>query len=129
MQTVRQTALLLCAAGALIAGPARAEVAGNWRVSGDISGRAFVVDCHFAPKGHDFGGTCVDTATGDAKVAGKTHVLTQGSATGNAVRWTYPTKVLFMSIDIDFAGTMAGNRIVGNVSAKGRKGTFSAVRQ
>lgn len=131
MHNMKKVAVLLSAATAsLAAAPAFAEMPGNWHVTGDIDGKAFAVDCKFAPQGKNFGGACVDAATGDAKVkAGKTHVLKQGTVIGNQVHWTYPTKVMFMSIDIDFAGTMSGNRITGKVSAKGREGTFTAVRK
>lgn len=122
--------LLALSATALTAAPAFAEVPGNWRVTGNIDGKAFTVDCRFAPKGQGFGGTCVDAATGDAKVkAGKAHELSQGTVSANHVHWTYPTKVMFMSIDINFDGTLTGNRITGKASAKGREGSFTAVRQ
>lgn len=114
----------------LSSSPASAEVAGTWRVSGEISGRAFVTDCRFEPRGSQFGGVCVDAATGDAKVkAGKAHTLTKGNVSGNQVGWTYQTSVMFMPIDIDFAGTQKGNTIDGTISAKGRTGHFTAVRK
>lgn len=129
MRSFGQTIALLCAMTAMTAVPAQADVVGNWRVSGDIAGRAFIVDCRFVPNGHDFGGTCIDAATGDKSVSGKTHVLSKGTTAGTAVRWSYPTKVFFLSIDINFAGTISGNRIAGTVSAKGNQGTFTAIRQ
>ena len=39
---------------------------------------------------------------------GKSHALTAGEVHGEDVRWTYPTKVMFMSIDIVFAGKLDG---------------------
>lgn len=115
---------------ALVSSSAMAQVAGPWHVTGDVNGKAFAVDCRFAPDGAQFGGVCVDAATGDAKVkAGNAHKLTQGTLTGNQVRWTYQTSVLFMSVDIAFAGTLEGDRMTGAITAAGRKGAFTAVRK
>lgn len=109
---------------------AMAEVAGTWHLTGDIDGKAFAVDCSFAPTGSQIGGQCVDVSTGQAKAKpGKVHKLTRGSIQGNEVRWTYPTKVLVMSVDIDFAGSIAGDHMSGTITAKGRQGRFSAVRK
>lgn len=121
----------------LLAGPllllpsaAMAEVAGVWRVTGNIEGKTFAVDCTFEPRGPQLGGQCVDLATGEAKAKpGKVHKLSKGSARGNEVRWTYPTKVMMMSIDIDFAGSIEGDRMSGAITAKGRQGRFSAIRK
>ncbi|MFT3967629.1 MAG: hypothetical protein QM690_17280 [Sphingobium sp.] len=119
-------------AGALLSLPASAmaQVAGTWRLNGNIDGKAFAVDCTFAPRGSQFAGQCVDVSTGETKAKpGKVHKLTQGSVQGNEVRWTYPTKVLMMSVDIDFAGAIEGDRMSGTIAAKGRQGRFSAVRR
>lgn len=113
----------------LLSAPASAQAGGKWRVSGNISGKAFIVDCAFGEQGPKPGGVCVDVATGESKAKpGKSHVLTKGEARGQDVRWTYSTKVMFMSIDIDFAGRVNGTRMTGTVSAKGREGSFSAIR-
>ena len=114
---------------ALVSSPAMAEMAGLWHVTGEVSGRAFVVDCKFAPDGAQFGGVCVDALTGDAKVkAGKAHKLMQGSIVGHQVRWTYPISVMFMSVDLNFAGVQTGNRMTETMAVKGRNGTFAAIR-
>ncbi len=113
----------------LLSAPATAQAGGKWRISGNISGKAFVVDCAFDERDAKLGGVCVDVATGESKAKpGKSHALTAGEVRGQDVRWTYPTKVMFMSIDIVFAGKINGTRMNGTVSAKGREGTFSAIR-
>ncbi|MET0365412.1 MAG: hypothetical protein ABW169_12250 [Sphingobium sp.] len=110
--------------------PAFADIGGTWRVTGEISGRKFISDCHFDPRASKIGGECVTLATGEDKVKpGKIYKLTSGSVSGNQVQWGYPTKVLFMSVDILFAGTLNGDRIGGTISAAGRKGNFAAVRK
>lgn len=121
----------------LLAGPllllpsaAMAQVGGVWHVTGNIEGKTFAVDCTFEPRGMQVGGQCVDISTDKAKAKpGKVHKLSKGSTQGQEVRWTYPTKVLMMSIDIDFAGSIDGDRMSGSIAAKGRKGRFSAVRK
>lgn len=114
----------------LLAWPAQAQVAGAWRVSGDIAGNAFVVDCRFEPHGADFGGVCVEAATGDAKVhAGRSHTLTKGQAADGQVSWTYPASFMLAKFDVSFTGTLAGDRMSGTVTATGRKGAFTAVRK
>ncbi|SFO36082.1 hypothetical protein [Sphingomonas sp. OK281] len=108
---------------------ANSQAGGKWRVSGNISGKAFVVDCAFNERGPKLSGVCVDVATGESKAKpGKSHALTAGEVRGQDLRWTYQTKVMFMSIDIVFAGKIDGTRMNGTVSAKGREGTFSAIR-
>lgn len=121
---------LLAAPLLLLPSAVMAQVAGVWRVTGNIEGRSFAVDCTFEPRGPQFGGQCVDLSTGGGKVKpGKVHKLSQGSARGNEVRWTYPTKVMMMSIDIVFAGSIEDDRMSGAITAKGRRGRFSAVRR
>lgn len=129
MQFLLKTAAL--AAGiALASAPAMAEVGGTWHVTGDVDGKPFVIDCKFEPAGSQFGGACVDVASADGKTkGGKVHTLSKGSFNANQVQWTYPVKVMMMSIDIDFAGTMNQNRLAGTVTAKGRKGSFTAIRK
>lgn len=113
----------------LLTTPVRAQALGTWRVNGEINGKAFVVDCKFSPAGAHLGGLCTEVATGDQKgKSGKQHVISRGSLEGQAVRWTYPTKVMMMSIDIDFVGKLNGDEMRGSVAAKGRQGTFSAIR-
>jgi hypothetical protein len=113
---------------ALLVAPATAQVAGAWHVTGNVSGHGFVLDCHFEPLNAAFGGNCIETGGDNHVKAGKVHKLTQGSITGQQIHWAYPVSVMFMSFDIDFTGTLAGNGISGVVSASGRKGKFSAVR-
>lgn len=109
--------------------PAMAQAAGNWRVSGDIDGKSFVVTCRFDQRGAQMGGACTDVSTGTGKARqGKIHALSQGSVQGKELRWSYPVKVMLMSVDIDFTGTLMGTGMIGTVTAKGRRGTFSAVR-
>lgn len=121
---------LVMLSAAFAAAPAHAEVAGPWHVSGDVSGKPFALDCRFEPHGAQFGGVCIAAATGDDRVKpGKAYKLTQGVVNGNQVRWAYETSVLFMSIDVAYAGTLSGNRINGTITAAGRKGAFVAVRK
>jgi hypothetical protein len=109
--------------------PAMAEVAGKWRVTGEISGRSFTLDCRFNERGPQLGGECIDVSTGDSNAKpGKSHILSQGSVQGQDVRWSYSTKVMIMSVEIQFAGKSDGKRMTGTVTAKGRQGSFSAIR-
>lgn len=109
--------------------PATAQAVGSWRVNGEINGKAFVVDCRFNPAGGRLSGLCTEVATGDQKgKSGKQHVISKGSFEGRNVRWTYPIKVMMMSIDLDFIGEIDGETMRGAVSAKGRQGTFSATK-
>lgn len=118
----------LLASALLLPTSAMAQATGTWRVTGDISGKAFTVDCQFTEKSGQLGGACTDISSGDKGKPGKTHVLTQGSVRGQDIDWTYSTKVMIMSVDIRFAGKLSGPRITGTVSAKGRQGIFSATR-
>lgn len=120
-------ALALFAGSAL---PAAAQVAGPWRVTGDIAGHGFVLDCRFEPHDARFGGICVETGGSDSHVkAGKIHTLSQGSFSDRHVGWAYPVSVMFLSFDITFTGTLDGNTISGVVSGSGRKGKFTAARK
>jgi hypothetical protein len=119
----------LLAPALLIPVPAMAQAGGAWRVTGDISGKAFTLDCQFDAQGPKLGGVCVDVSTGESKAKpGKSHVLSQGSVQGQDVRWAYSTKVMMMSVEIAFVGKVNGARMTGTVSAKGRQGTFSAIK-
>lgn len=104
---------------ALSASSAQAEANGAWRVNGAIAGRTFVLDCQF----NGTGGTCVDT---DSK---RSNLLTSLSTTGDQVAWSFKTKVAIMSVTLNFAGRIAGNRMSGTMRAAGRSGTFNAVRR
>lgn len=127
---VRQYCALLTVPLFLLPAGAMAQTAGKWHVTGDIDGKVFAVDCDFEARGSGLGGQCVDLSTGDAKAKpGKVHRLTRGSVQGREVKWTYQTKVLMMSVDIDFAGTVQEERMSGTITAKGRQGRFSAVRK
>ena len=118
---------LLLPLALLVATPAHADqLAGNWRVSGAVIGHAFVLDCSFASAG---GGTCTETGTGDKLGhAGKVHVLTRTTLTGNHAGWSYPVSVFLMHFEMTFTGTLTGNQISGAASAAGRQGTFTAIR-
>lgn len=111
---------ILGAGALLLAGSsAQAEANGAWRVNGAISGRTFVLDCSF----NGATGTCVDVESKRA------HPLTSLSSTGDQVSWSFKTKVAIMSVTLNFAGRVAGNRISGTMRAAGRNGTFNAVRR
>jgi hypothetical protein len=115
---------------ALLASPAAAEVAGDWRVDGDISGVPFALDCRFAPHGPELGGVCVEAATGDARVkAGRAHPLTRGAVNGGQVSWAYKASFLVAKFDVNFAGRLDGDHMAGTTEASGRKGHFTAVRK
>ncbi len=117
------------ASAVLLPTSADAQAAGKWRVTGEISGKAFAVDCQFGEKGGRLAGACIDVSSEEGKTKpGKSHVLTRGMVQGQAISWTYSTKVMIMSVDIDFAGKLDGSHMSGTVSAKGREGTFSATR-
>lgn len=105
----------LCLFGA----SATAQTAGNWRVTGSISGRSFVLDCRLQPSG----GTCTDAAKN-----GKSHPLTSFATTGDQARWGFTTKVMIAPIAMTFEGRLSGNRMSGTVRAAGRTGSFNAVR-
>ncbi len=106
------------------------KIGGAWHVTGEVIGHAFVLDCHFEPAGNQFGGACVEAGGNDSHVKlGKVHKLSEGSVSGQQVRWAYPVTVMLMSIDIRFGGKLDGNIITGDTSAAGRKGSFKAVRQ
>lgn len=104
--------------------PAAAQAVGIWRVNGEISGKAFVLECRLGENGAQVSGVCTEIEKNGKR--GKQHVLSRGSVNGPAIRWTYPTKVMMMSIDIDFSGTRNGANMTGSVLAKGRQGVFSA---
>lgn len=114
----------------LAASPAAAQVAGAWRVAGDLGGRAFVVDCRFEPHGEAFGGACVDAATGEAGARpGKVHPLKEGAVAGDQVRWSYGASFMLMKFDVNFQGVLRDGRIAGTVAASGQKGVFTAARK
>jgi hypothetical protein len=123
------TASTFLASAVLLPTSANAQAAGKWRVTGEISGKAFTVDCQFGEQGGRLAGTCIDVSSEEGKTKpGKSHVLTKGMVQGQTVSWTYATKVMIMSVDINFAGNLDGSHMRGTVSAKGREGTFSATR-
>jgi hypothetical protein len=144
MKPLRSTLLALSAL--LLASPAMAQVAGAWRVTGKVAGRAFAVDCRFEPRGTEqhgaeqhgpeqhgaaeFGGVCVDAETGEAGAhPGKAHTLSKGVITGRQVRWTYPANFLLAKFDVTYTGTLDGDRMTGVISAGGRDGQFTAARK
>jgi hypothetical protein len=123
------TASTFLASAFLLPTSVSAQAAGKWRVTGEISGKAFTVDCQFGEQSGRLAGTCIDVSSGEGNAKpGKSHVLTKGMVQGQTISWTYPTKVMIMSVDIDFAGKINDSHMSGTVSAKGREGTFSAVR-
>lgn len=112
---------IFLAAGALVfAAPAQAQTSNLWHVNGSISGRTFVLDCRL-----DQGaGLCTDASKG-----GKSHPLTSLAVTGNQARWSFKTRVAFISVRLAFDGRIQGDRMSGAMSAAGRSGAFTAVRR
>jgi hypothetical protein len=109
---------------ALLATPAHADpLTGNWRVAGNVSGNAFVVNCSFSGNG----GKCVETGEGKGK-AGKVHPLTHATLASGQASWTYPVSAMLMTFDMTFTGALTGDRITGTATAAGRKGQFTATR-
>ena len=113
----------------LLASPAMADVFGLWRVQGQVSGNPFVLDCRFVPAGAGLGGTCTGAANGDPKYAGKVYKLKQGAVSGSQVSWSYPSHYLFVSFQVSYLGTLAGDKMTGTVTAAGRQGNFTATRE
>lgn len=122
---------LLAASALAVAAPAAAApIAGQWHLTGEISGESFVVDCHFEPRDKQFGGVCVDTSSSySGNKGGKPHILTSGESDGSRVSWSYDARVLFLSVGILFTGMLNGDRMAGTISAAGRKGSFSGSRK
>ena len=113
---------LLGACAVLLAGTsAQAQATGSWRVDGAIAGRAFKLDCRF----DGASGVCVDAESGGKR----SHPLTSLTATGDQVAWSFKTKVALMSITLNFAGKITGDRMSGTMRAAGRTGAFSGVRR
>jgi hypothetical protein len=107
----------------------QADARGEWLVTGQIDGKPFSANCDFRPQGTRLAGACTDIAKGDKAKPGKVHTISRGSVSGNSLRWTYPIKVMMMSIDINFSSTITGERMSGTIEAKGREGQFTAVRR
>lgn len=118
---MRRLSMIFGAAAMLVGLPAQAEPLGAWRVDGAISGRAFQLDCRFEPAG----GVCVDVASNGTR----SHRLSSLSSSGDQVAWSFTTKVMLMSIAMNFAGRISGNHMSGTARAAGRTGTFTAVRR
>ena len=100
---------------------AQAQAAGAWRVDGAIAGRNFKLDCRFEGSA----GVCVDAESGGKR----SHALTSLTASGDQVAWSFKTKVALMSITLNFAGKITGDRMSGTMRAAGRTGAFSGVRR
>ncbi len=121
--------LAMVSMGAL-ASPAAAEVAGSWHVAGKVSAFSFTLNCDFKPEGARLGGVCVDASTNDPKInTGKSHTLTAGSVDGDKISWTYQSSFLLSKFNVTFSGTQTGNRMSGSITAQGRDGTFTGVKQ
>lgn len=112
---------LLCCAAPL---PAAAQIAGNWHLAGNISGNDFALDCNFVPQGALLTGAC-----STANHQGHVYTLNQGVVEGGAVHFSYPASYLFLHFNMNYAGTLDGDRITGTVEAEGRRGTFWATRE
>lgn len=98
---------------------AQAQSAGAWNVSGAISGRSFELECRLEQPG----GVCIDASN-----KSRVHALTSLSVDGGEARWGFTTKVLIAKIAMRFDGRIEGKRMTGKVTAAGRTGTFTAVR-
>lgn len=118
---MRYWSILFGVIAVLAAAPAQAQTAGAWRVDGAISGRTFQLDCRF----EGAGGVCVDASSGGKQ----SHRLSSLSSSGDQVAWSFTTKVMLMSIAMNFAGRISGNHMSGTARAAGRTGTFTAVRR
>lgn len=103
-----------------IASSAQAQTNGAWRVNGAIAGRNFVLDCRF----EGAGGVCTDAEAGGKR----SHKLKSFTMTGDRVAFSFDTKVMLMSIALNFVGRVAGDRMNGTMSAAGRNGTFTGQR-
>jgi len=93
--------------------------AGAWRINGSISGRTFALDCRL----ESAGGVCVDTSE-----RGRSHPLTSLAVTGANAQWSFTTKVMIAKIAMRFSGRIDGRQISGQVTAAGRTGTFTGIR-
>lgn len=76
-------------------------------------------------------GQCVDRLTGGRSPIkpGTVHRLTTGNVVGNRVQWSYKVGLGKMSIDVNYAGELARNRMTGTVSLTGMgRGNFTALK-
>jgi hypothetical protein len=109
---------------ALIAAPAlAADVAGLWRVDGDVDHKTFTLYCTLRQAGQTVAGVCHDDTP-----TGKPHPLITGSLKGDRLDFTYRSNFLVTHFDAIFSGTVTGDHVQGQASAAGRKGTFVARR-
>jgi hypothetical protein len=116
-------------AGTTAASAEPTPISGRWRVTGKVASFSFSLDCRFDQHGDRLTGVCVDGGTNDPKVkSGRSHPLTQGSVDGNRVNWTYMSSFLITHFAVSYAGTLAGDRLTGQLNAQGHTGPFTAER-
>jgi hypothetical protein len=99
--------------------PAMAGSGDGWRVSGTISGRTFLLDCRLEQPG----AACIDASN-----RSRSHPLTSLAVSGTSAQWGFTTTVLLAKIAMRFNARIEGNRMSGEVTAAGRKGTFTGIR-
>jgi hypothetical protein len=110
---------VLAAASLAVAGSsAQAQNVGSWRINGLIAGRAFVLDCRL----QQAGGVCVDADR-------QSRQLTSISGAGDQIAWSFKTRAMLMSVTLNFAGRINGDRMSGTMHAAGRTGAFTGVRR
>jgi hypothetical protein len=110
----------LAAAVSLQAKPT--ALAGNWKVSANISGNASEQTCTFTQKEADLTGTC----SGE-----RGSVMITGKVDGKAVNWQFDTQYEGQTLTVYYAGTLeTPEKIVGtvNVQPMNVSGEFTATQ-
>jgi hypothetical protein len=113
-------ALVIIGTAAVQAQPV--SVAGNWKVSANVSGNASESTCTFSQKDADLTGTCKGER-GDVTITGKVD--------GKTVSWQFDTQYEGQTLTVYYSGTLdSSEKIAGsiNVQPMNVSGEFTAAR-
>ncbi|CAN5293863.1 hypothetical protein BH10PSE12_BH10PSE12_22530 [soil metagenome] len=108
-----------------VSSAARADPLGPWHLTGTVDGKPFTSDCTFVAGKPQFGGSCMTRSERDPK--GTSRPIINGTFSGDRIRWAYKVSVMFLSVNVTFDATIAGERMTGTVSAANKHGIFTAV--
>jgi hypothetical protein len=119
---MKKTLLTLCISAVAVVTVAAVEVAGTWKVVGDVYGNPVNLDCALKQDG--------EALTGTAKFEDGKEVPVTGSVKEKTVTFEFDSENQGTTYHVVFTGTLGDDgRLTGSIAVAGVEGTFTATKQ
>lgn len=106
----------------LTAQAAAADVAGNWKIEGDIGGMPVSITCQLAAQDAKLSGVCRNDEVGDLPVTGET--------TADSASWTYNVNFQGQQFTVSYNGKLTSpTQLKGDIAVGGAPtGSFTGTK-